>query len=164
MRLRISTPLRYDLCVESDGDAIVGSEFVARGSPRGSKPADALLAAAADQVRKYFAGRLRRFELPMALVGTPFQVEIWELVASLSFGEFISYGDVARALGRPLSHRGVAHAMGRTPLDLFITAHRVVGSDGRVKGAEPGSVRARLVAFERAPQERGFTARNERSS
>jgi methylated-DNA-[protein]-cysteine S-methyltransferase len=158
MRLRISTPLRYDLCVVSDGEAIVGSEFSA---PRRTRtPAtrlDPLLAAAAEQVRAYFSRRLQRFDLPLAPSGgTPFQREIWSLVACLCFGEFVSYGDVARALGRPLSHRGVAMAMGKTPIDLFVPAHRVVGADGRVRGARPGSVRAQLVAFERSRGARAF--------
>lgn len=135
--------------VESDGRAIVSSTFAPPRGKRYPKPNDALLAAAIEQVRAYFARRLRRFDLPLAPAGTPFQRAVWELVAGLSFGEFVSYGDVARAIGRPLAHRGVAAAMSLTPLDLFVPAHRVIGSDGRVKGVRPGSMRARLVAFER---------------
>ena len=149
IRLRIPTVWPCDLVVGSDGHAIVSSTFAPRRRTPYAKPDDALLAAAADQVRAYFARRLRRFDLPLALAGTPFQRAVWELVAGLSFAEFVSYADVARAIGRPLAHRGVAAAMGRTPLDLFVPAHRVVGSDGRVKGTLPGSMRARLVAFER---------------
>lgn len=152
MQLRIPTPWKCDLVVRSAGDAIVESTFAVTRAKRVEKPGDALLAAAAEQVRAYFARRLRRFDLPLDPAGTPFQRTLWELVAALSFGEFVSYADVARAAGRPLAHRGVAMAMGRTPIDLFIPAHRVVGSDGRVRGAAPGSMRARLVAFERAPR------------
>ncbi|MBV8491621.1 MAG: methylated-DNA--[protein]-cysteine S-methyltransferase [Candidatus Eremiobacteraeota bacterium] len=97
----------------------------------------------------YFGRRLRRFDLPLALHGTAFQLDVWRVVAGLEFGEFVSYADVARGVGRPLAHRGVAMAMSRTPLDLFVPAHRVVGADGRIKGAAPGSVRRQLVQFER---------------
>ena len=149
MRLRISTPFGRDLLILSNGFAIVGSDFVANGRVRPSKPSDALLSDAAQQVQAYFERRLARFTLPLALEGSQFCVAVWRAVAALGFGQFVSYSEVARAIGRPLSHRGVARAMALTPLALFVPAHRVVGSDGRVRGAGPGSMRRRLVEFER---------------
>jgi methylated-DNA-[protein]-cysteine S-methyltransferase len=146
---RIPTPFGCDLLIVSNGSAIVASDFVAaKRAP--TKASDALLVEASAQVRAYFSRRLRRFDLPLAVDGTPFRVAVWRAVATLAFAEFVSYADVARAVGHPLAHRGVAAAMGRTPLDLFIPAHRVIGADGRIKGAAPRSLRARLAAFERA--------------
>ncbi len=150
MRCRISTPLGRDLLIVGNGSAIVASDFVTSRRHGRSKPTDALLAEAAAQVRAYFARRLRRFDLPLALAGTEFRVSVWRAVSMLEFGEFVSYADVARAIGHPLAHRGVASAMGATPLDLFVPAHRVIGADGRIKGASPRSLRLRLAAFERA--------------
>ena len=151
MRLTIPTPFPFVLKVESDGEAVVAAEFVReRKRAAASRPApDPVLAEAAGQVRAYFARRLRRFDLPLRFEGTPFCRDVWQCVAGLAFGEFVSYADVARAIGHPLAHRGVAMAMGRTPIDLFVPAHRVVGADGRVKGATPGGIRLALVAFER---------------
>ena len=148
MECRVPTPFRRDLLIVGNGTEIVASDFVA---PRRThkKPSDALLEEAAAQVRAYFARRLDRFDLPLALDGTPFQLDAWRAVAALGFGEFVSYADVARAIGRPLSHRGVAAAMGKAPLDLFVPAHRVLGADGRIKGASPGSLRIALASFER---------------
>jgi O-6-methylguanine DNA methyltransferase len=146
---RIATPFRRDLLIVSNGLAIVASDFVAGKRLRRHRPGDALLREASAQVRAYFGRRLGRFDLPLALEGTPFHVQVWRAVAALSFGEFVSYADVARAVGRPLAHRGVATAMRLTPLDLFVPAHRVVGADGRIKGAQPRSLRTRLAAFER---------------
>jgi methylated-DNA-[protein]-cysteine S-methyltransferase len=157
MYLRISTPWPYDLKVESDGRAIVASEFLAKSRRKACKPSDRLLREAASQVAAYFARRLRRFDLPLALAGTPFQIAVWQAVARLSFGEFVAYADIARAVGRPFAHRGVAMAMGRTPVDLFVPAHRVIGADGRVKGAAPGSMRLALVQFERRSAPPGKT-------
>jgi len=150
MERRIPTPLGRDLLIVSNGRAIVASDFVAPKPASQTKAGDALLDEASTQVRAYFRRRLRRFDLPLALEGTAFRVAVWRAVAALAFGEFVSYADVARAVGRPLAHRGVATAMSLTPLDLFVPAHRVIGADGRIKGAPPSSLRVRLAAFERA--------------
>jgi len=148
-RLRISTPFGRDLLILSNGSAIAGSDFVAKRRVRQSKPSDALLSEAAQQVQAYFERRLARFTLPLVLDGSQFCIAVWQAVAALAFGQFVSYSDVARAVGRPLAHRGVARAMALTPLALFVPAHRVVGSDGRLRGAAPRSMRRRLVMFER---------------
>ena len=133
----------------TDGSAITASDFVRRlGPARRARAPHPLLREARAQVAAHFARRLRRFELPLALEGTPFQRAVWELVAGLEFGQLVSYGEVAFALGHPLAHRGVAAALSKAPLDLFIPAHRVVGADGRVKGSAPGSLRRRLLDFE----------------
>lgn len=125
----------------------MASDFVPRRRGSG-KPSDALLVEASAQVRAYFAGRLARFDLPLDLRGTEFQLAAWRAVAALCFGEFVSYADVARAIGHPLAHRGVARAMSLAPLALFIPAHRVIGADGRVKGASARSMRIQLAKFE----------------
>jgi methylated-DNA-[protein]-cysteine S-methyltransferase len=148
-RCRISTPLGRDLLIVGNGRRIVASTFVLPKRSPEKNPSDALLAEAREQVRAYFARRLRRFHVALALEGTPFQVAAWRAVAALAFGEFVSYADVARAIGRPLAHRGVAFAMAKSPLDLFVPAHRVLGADGKMKGTKAGSIRARLIAFER---------------
>jgi methylated-DNA-[protein]-cysteine S-methyltransferase len=146
----IATPFGRVLVVGADDRGVVASDF--RPKPRGetarTKFGHPLLREVKKQVDAYFARRLRRFDLPLHLEGTQLQVAVWQLVSQLSVGDVISYGDVARAIGHPLSHRGVAAAMGKTPLALFIPAHRVVGSDGRIKGAAPNSMRRRLLKFE----------------
>jgi O-6-methylguanine DNA methyltransferase len=165
--LRIATPLGLDLMVETDGSAIVSSRFVAPRHPERVKRVSAhavegsalqLLRETKVQVTAYFKGKLSHFTLPLALEGTPFECDVWRRVAELGFGEFVSYADVARAVGRPLSHRGVARAMGNAPLALFIPAHRVVGADGRPRGTTRRSMRLRLIAFERTGNIRDMPA------
>jgi methylated-DNA-[protein]-cysteine S-methyltransferase len=145
----LATPLGVALRVTASETALVAAEFV-RTSARPQRIRHAVLADAASQVRAYFARRLRRFDVALHLDGTPFEVDVWRAVAGLWFGEIVSYADVARAVGRPHAHRGVASAMSDTPIDLFIPAHRVIGADGRLRGCSPRSVRARLFAFETA--------------
>ncbi len=146
--MTVSTPIGAVLQVAADGGEIVACDFRARARARSTPVRDPLLREARTQLDAYFRKKLRRFDLPLALRGTPFQVAVWQLVASLEVGELISYSDVARALGAPLAHRGVAAAMRKTPYDLLVPAHRVIGADGRIKGAGPNSLRRRLLAFE----------------
>lgn len=149
--LRLSTPFGRDLVVVTDGDVICASDFRPASKRAQARATTGLQREVAAQVRAYAARRLRRFDLPLRLEGTPFAVGVWRLVASLEFGELISYGEVGRALGRPLAHRTVAAAMGKSPLDLFVPAHRVVGADGKLKGATGSTgvaLRRRLLAHE----------------
>lgn len=148
-RLRLPTPFRRDLIVAVWDGMLVESTFVPPNpSARGARVVDPLLREIRKQVAAYCAKRLRRFDLPLSFAGTPFQCRVWQLVSQLEVGEVVSYADVARAIGHPLSYRGVAAAMARAPYDLFIPAHRVVGADGKIKGAGANSMRRRLVAFE----------------
>lgn len=143
----LPTPLGRSLLVACGADEIVESRFTAR-PPSTARIAEPLLREAAAQVRAYFARTLRRFALPLHLDGTAFEFAVWNYVAQMETEELISYADLARVLGRPRAARGVARAMSRAPLALFIPAHRVVGSDGTVRGASRGSMRRRLLAFE----------------
>jgi methylated-DNA-[protein]-cysteine S-methyltransferase len=147
-RATLPTPLGVSLNIACDEDAIVSSDFLARKAPAHTRIVHPLLREAAAQVNAYFRKRLHRFELPLRFDGTEFQTKVWRFVSQLETGEIISYGDVARAIGHPLAHRGVAAAMRMTPLDLFVPAHRVVGGDGSVRGAGPHSLRRRLLEFE----------------
>jgi methylated-DNA-[protein]-cysteine S-methyltransferase len=147
-RAALPTPLGVTLSIARDERGIVESEFVTRKPAARARLTDPLLREAAAQVNAYFRKRLHRFDLPLHFEGTAFQTKVWRFVSQLESGEIISYGDLARAIGHPLAHRGVAAAMRMTPLDLFVPAHRVVGADGSVRGAGPHSLRRRLLEFE----------------
>jgi methylated-DNA-[protein]-cysteine S-methyltransferase len=149
MEIYLKTPWNRVLRVRGDGQKITESAFVAVSHPL-RRSTDRLLLEAAVQVREYCRGKLRRFDLPLLLNGTALQNDAWACVAALEFGEIVSYADIARAIARPSAHRGVAAAMSAAPLALFIPAHRVVGSDGRIRGAGERSMRVTLLEFERA--------------
>ena len=148
VRCVLPTPLGVALAVTADERGITAAEFLSRKAPETARFALPALREAAKQVRAYFNTRLRRFDLPLHFEGTPLQTDVWSFVSQLETGEIVSYSDLARAIGRPRAHRGVAAAMGATPIDLFIPAHRVVGADGSVRGAGPHSIRRRLLKFE----------------
>jgi len=97
-----------------------------------------LLKAAADQIREYFAGHRRVFELPLSLSGTPFQLRVWDIIRRIPYGETMSYRRIAGMLGNPNKARAVGGAAHANPLPLVIPCHRVVGSDGSLTGFAGG--------------------------
>jgi len=108
------------------------------------------LAGAAGQVREYLAGSRRAFDLPLALRGSPLQRAVWAEVARIPYGETITYAELARRVGRPEAVRAVGSAVGATPTPLLVPCHRVVGSDGALRGYSGGLERkAALLALER---------------
>lgn len=93
------------------------------------------LAAAAAQVREYFAGERTEFDLPLAPRGTPFQLAVWEELTRIPYGKTASYGEVALALGKSLlASRAVGLANGRNPISIIVPCHRVIGADGSLTG------------------------------
>ena len=66
--------------------------------------------------------------------GTPFQMQVWEALQSIPYGELRSYGDIARQIGRDRACRAVGMANHANPLPIFVPCHRVVGADGRLTG------------------------------
>jgi methylated-DNA-[protein]-cysteine S-methyltransferase len=93
-----------------------------------------VLDAVARQLGAYFAGERRRFELPLELVGTPFQLQAWRALADVPYGTTVSYGEQARRLGRPAAARAVGAANGRNPVPIVLPCHRIVGADRSLVG------------------------------
>ena len=111
--------------------------------PRNRHPADrrgwtegdhAVIDATASQLRDYFAGRLKGFDLPLAPRGTDFQRAVWMTLAGIGYGETISYAQLAQRVGKPTAMRAVGAANGRNPLPIVLPCHRVIGADGSLTG------------------------------
>ena len=95
----------------------------------------AVLDEAADQLDAYFAGELIDFDLPLDLHGTDFQRECWLALATIPYGQTVSYGEQARRLGLgPTAARAVGAANGQNPLPVVLPCHRVIGADGSLTG------------------------------
>jgi methylated-DNA-[protein]-cysteine S-methyltransferase len=92
------------------------------------------LAEAVRQLRAYFDGRLRQFELPLAPEGTAFQQVVWQALTTIPYGETLSYGELARRIGKPNASRAVGLANGSNPISIVIPCHRVIGSSGKLTG------------------------------
>ena len=89
----------------------------------------------AAQLEAYFAGDLKEFTVPLAPSGTPFQLAVWTELTKIPYGSTVSYGDIARALGKRLvASRAVGLANGSNPISVIVPCHRVIGSDGSLTG------------------------------
>lgn len=112
---------------------------------------NALLKEATSELEAYFAGRLKKFSTPLKPVGTDFQITVWNALMEIPYGEMITYLDLARKLNKPGAVRAVASANGANALSIFIPCHRVVSSDGSLKGYAGGlDAKARLLKLEGA--------------
>jgi methylated-DNA-[protein]-cysteine S-methyltransferase len=102
-----------------------------------------------DQLRAYLDGTRRAFDVPLALDGTPFQLEVWNALLRIPHGETWTYGRLAQAIGRPTASRAVGLANGRNPIPIIVPCHRVIGTTGRLVGYGGGMDRKRwLLAHE----------------
>lgn len=120
--------------------------------PRGAKLVPDLEATRplAGELAAYFAGVLERFTIPPDLAGTPFQELVWRRLLEIPYGGTVSYGELARALGKPGASRAVGMANNRNKIGILVPCHRVVGADGALVGYGGGLDRKRwLIAHER---------------
>ena len=109
-----------------------------RLQPRIEDKRHPLLLKAEAQLKDYFAGRLKKFDLPMDPQGTPFQRDVWRALLTIPFGETRSYADIAKQIGRPKAVRAVGAANGKNPLSIITPCHRVIGSNGKLTGFAGG--------------------------
>jgi methylated-DNA-[protein]-cysteine S-methyltransferase len=102
------------------------------------------------QLDEYFAGTRKIFELTYDLKGTDFQIQVWNELLNVPFGETVSYLHIANALGDPNSTRAVGNANGKNPIPVIIPCHRIIGSSGNLVGYSGGLHRKKwLLEFER---------------
>ena len=91
-----------------------------------------------DQLSRYFNGRLAKFNCPIDLMGTPFQVRVWKELRNIPYGSTITYKSLARKVLAPKAFQAVGRANGANPLPIIIPCHRVLGSDGSLVGYSCG--------------------------
>lgn len=102
-----------------------------------------------EQLHAYFAGELEEFDLLLAPEGTVFQRTVWRKLCDISYGETISYGELARRVGNLKASRAVGLANGKNPIPIIIPCHRVIGSDGKLTGYGGGlPIKEKLLALE----------------
>lgn len=90
------------------------------------------------QLDEYFRGTRKKFSLKLLPQGTPFQKLVWQQLRKIPYGKVVSYGDVARAIGKPHAFRAVGGANNKNPIGIITPCHRVIGSNGKLVGYGSG--------------------------
>lgn len=150
-RLRYRSPVG-PLVIEATDAGVFGLSFRGSGPSRAgvSARARAHLAAAAEALDAYFAGREPKVP-PLDLRGSPFQLAVWNALCAIPWGEVRTYGEIARLLGRAGSARAVGGANHENPVAILVPCHRVVQASGRLGGYGAGlDVKRWLLAHEAA--------------
>jgi methylated-DNA-[protein]-cysteine S-methyltransferase len=150
--LTLESPLG-ELFLCANEEALTEVRFAAREGPcepdadwqRGS----AVLGEAARQLERYFAGELLDFDLPLSPGGTDFMRAVWSELRRIPLGTTITYGELARRIGKPSASRAVGAANGRNPIPIIVPCHRVIGADGSLTGFSGGlDLKRRLLQHE----------------
>jgi methylated-DNA-[protein]-cysteine S-methyltransferase len=103
----------------------------------------------ARQVEEFFARKRRVFDFEMAPKGSEFQKCVWAELLKIPFGETISYGELARRIGKPAASRAVGRANATNPIALIVPCHRVIGTNGKLTGYAGGlELKEKLLAWE----------------
>lgn len=101
------------------------------------------------QLEEYFSGKRKTFTITLAPQGTPFQQRVWQALRAIPYGQTQSYGQIAKAVGKPSASRAVGAANGQNPISIIVPCHRVIGSNGKLVGYGGGlSIKETLLAHE----------------
>lgn len=144
----VPTPLG-SILVAFAGDELAGLYFDGHTRTprvRGHRGGPAVaMRAVSDQLDGYFAGVRTRFDLPLHLEGTPFQVTVWFALVEIPFGETSTYAQLAGRIGRPRAARAVGAANGQNPISIVVPCHRLIGASGDLTGYGWGLDRKRAL-------------------
>ena len=144
-RAAIPSPLGDLTCAATDS-AVVMIMYTPGAAPEDSHVVDGfnpILERLRNQLREYFAGTRRDFDIPAKLSGTPHQCKVWNALQEIPYGETASYQRIAQTIGSaPIA---VGQANGRNRVNILIPCHRVIGADGSLTGYGGGLDRKRYL-------------------
>ncbi len=104
-----------------------------------------------NQLKEYFAGNRKKFNVPLDIEGTDFQKKVWNELQKIPYGKTISYKSLSEKLGDVKAIRAVGKANGLNPIAIIIPCHRVIGADGSLVGYAGGlAIKEKLLHLEGA--------------
>ena len=143
------------LLIEADDEAIASLSFQEKQEEQ--IQSCAVIKKCIEELKEYFSGERKSFDVPLAPLGTPFQQEVWNQLLKIPFAKTISYLQLARQLGDEKKIRAAGTANGKNPIAIIIPCHRVIGSDGNMVGYGGGLWRKKwLLELESGAQQVGM--------
>ena len=143
---RLESPIGT-LSIEADESHLLSVLFALKheeNNARRSRP-NSIVEECKTQLQGYFKRQRTEFDLPLRLVGTPFQKQVWNVLLEIPFGETTTYGAQAVRSGHPNAIRAVGTANGRNQIAIIVPCHRVVGANGKLTGYGGGIERKRWL-------------------
>ncbi len=135
--------------IVSSNTSIRGCNFVKDNLRTPSKKIPLIMNQALEQLKGYFEGILQDFNLQLELKGTEFQLKVWNELQKIPFGQIITYKELAEKIGNEKAIRAVGSANAKNPISIIIPCHRVIGSDGKLRGYGGGIEKKKwLIDFE----------------
>jgi methylated-DNA-[protein]-cysteine S-methyltransferase len=142
---------KIKIVIAEENNAITGVYFGAEIPSGFIKTETPLIKKAAAQIEEYLNGKRKKFSLPLAMHGTPFQMDVWQALQSIPYGETRSYKEIAEFVNRPKAVRAVGMANHRNPISIIVPCHRVIGHDGSLTGYGGGlPLKRRLLELEQS--------------
>lgn len=143
MKAFLQSPVGIIEIKETDG--FISSLKIIHGDEVEQSDSSELLNKAIKQLKEYFAGERKDFDLPLKQEGTPFQQKVWEYLSTIPYGKTVSYKQEAIAIDSPKGCRAVGAANGRNNLAIIVPCHRVVNEGGKLGGYAYGTDVKRLL-------------------
>lgn len=136
--------------IEEENDKITRLHWAEESFPgEATEKRTPVLTEAIKQLDEYFAGKRRKFDLPLAPAGTEFMQRAWRELRRIPYGKTTTYGQIAARLGNPKAARAVGLANNRNPIAIVVPCHRVIGADGKLVGYAGGlDIKRQLLELE----------------
>ena len=97
-------------------------------------PSEGVVKKAQEELDEYFQGKRKKFDIPVKLVGTPFQLKVWQALREIPYGKTYSYQQIAKMVGNPRAVRAVGNANGQNRIPIIVPCHRVINASGQLGG------------------------------
>lgn len=149
-KLTVTTPIGLLQIIATDKAIVSATPTDHEENIVGNEAANKLAQECKVELAEYFAGKRKKFDLPLKQEGTQFQKKVWQELKQIPYGETKTYGEIAKLIDKPKASRAVGMANHNNPILILVPCHRVIGADGSLTGYAAGiEAKKYLLEFEK---------------